>query len=59
MSITYGAAIEKVLRYLAPRPVQQVRLNTGYTAASGTMTLNGADPAAQAVARKLLSIIVG
>lgn len=49
MSITYGGAIEKVLRYLAPRPVQQVRLNANYTAASGTMTLNGADPAAVAV----------
>lgn len=46
---TFGATIEKVLRYLAPRPAQQVALYANYTAASGTMTINGAQPGAQAV----------
>jgi hypothetical protein len=46
---SYSQCIEKVLRYLAPRPCQQVDLHSNYTAASGDIVIDGASPAAQAV----------
>jgi len=46
---TYGDTIEKVARYLMPRPPQTVSVLTAYTAASSTLILNGSSPSAQAV----------
>ena len=49
MSLTYGGIIEKVNRYLMPRPPGQIDLLAAYTAAQTVLYLDGGIPSWQAV----------